>query len=77
MRYIREPAGPNGHGTNRDPVNPARFRYSHTHTAAGQVQLPDHPGRHRTQPLIEHETRSPPGTGTPIGTADSPAPVAR
>ncbi len=25
VRYIRDPEPPNGHATNRDPVNPARF----------------------------------------------------
>ncbi len=30
-----------------------------TDTFAGQVQLPDHPGGHRAQPLVEHEERRP------------------
>src|SRR5262249_44794540 len=27
VRYIRDPGTPNGHATNRDPVNPARPQY--------------------------------------------------
>ena len=38
---------------------PARPTYPHAHPGAGHIQLPDHPGRHRPQPLIEHEQRRP------------------
>ena len=63
---------PNGHATNRDPVNPARRHIPNAHPATGHIQLPDHPGRHRPQPPIQHEQRRP-DTGEPIGTTPDPA----
>ena len=59
VRYIRAPGSPNGHATNRDPVNPARRQYPHRHPGTGHIQLPDHPGRHRPQPPVQHKQRRP------------------
>ncbi|GLV09855.1 hypothetical protein MyChFU_31750 [Mycobacterium intracellulare subsp. chimaera] len=46
-----------GHESGRG--QPGAPPIAHAHTFAGQIQLPDHPGGHRAQPLVEHEERRP------------------
>ena len=65
VRYIRCPGAPPRTGTPQTatrstPPGP----HSQPHPGTGHIQLPDHPGRHRTQPPIQHEKRRP-ATGDP------------
>src|ERR1700694_5699874 len=72
VRYIRAPGSPNGQGTNRDAVNPARrqyptptprpARYNSPTTPAGPG--PNHPPR---------TNNAAPVTGEPIGGTPDPA----
>jgi hypothetical protein len=55
VRYIRAPAGPNNHATNRAAVNPTRPRYRRATPAPAIYNSPDTPHRHRTQPRIQHK----------------------
>ena len=72
LRYIRAPGPPNGHATNRDPVNAARRHIPTPQPGAGHIQLTDHPRRHRPQPPIQHKQRRP-RHRRPIGTTLDPA----
>ena len=45
------------HKPRRGQPGPADI--SHAHAGAGHIQLADHPGGHRAQPLVEHEQRRP------------------
>ncbi len=60
VRYIRAPAGPNGHAANRCAVRPGRPGVAPRQPRPGHIQLPGHPHRHRAQPLIQHKH---PGVG--------------
>src|SRR5246127_691149 len=77
VRYIRAPgapAPPNGHATNRDPVNPARCQYPHATPEPATYNSPTTPtgtGRnHRS-----NTNNAAPGTGDPIGTTPPAAPA--
>src|SRR6201998_4145466 len=75
LRYIRSPgapAPPNGHATNRDPVNPARRQYPHPTPAPATYNSPPTPPRTaRKHP--PSTTNAAPATGDPIGTTPDPA----
>ena len=49
------PAPPNGQATNRDAGQPGPAQIPNAHPGTGHIQLPDHTGRHRAQPAIQHE----------------------
>src|ERR1700758_4010685 len=74
LRYIRIPgaaAPPNGHATNRDPVNPARRQYPTPTPAPATYNSPTTPaGTGRNQPSSTNNP--PPATGDP--TAPPPDP---
>src|ERR1700753_249895 len=71
VRYIRvpgAPALPNGHATNRDPVNPARPTYPQASPAPATYNSPTTPtGTARNQPSSTKKPRC--ANGTPIGLA--------
>src|ERR1700730_18081211 len=75
LRYIRipgAPAPPNGHATNRDPVNPARRQYPHPTPAPATYNSPTTPaGTGRNQPSSTNNAA--PATGEPIGGTPDPA----
>src|SRR6478609_9570078 len=74
LRYIRipgAPAPPNGHATNRDPVNPARRQYPHPTPAPATYNSPTTPtGTARNHPSSTNNAA--PATGTPIGGVPKP-----
>src|SRR4029077_1508849 len=43
VRYIRAPGPPNGHATNRDPVNPGRRTYPYASPAPATYNSPTTP----------------------------------
>src|ERR1700758_4002238 len=71
LRYIRAPGAPNGHATNRDPVNEARPTYPTPTPRPATYNSPTIPaGTARNHPS---STNNPaPGTGDPIGTPPAP-----
>ena len=72
LRYIRAPGPPNGHATNRDPVNPARRQYPHPSPAPATYNSPTTPagtGRNHSSST----NNAAPGTGEPIGATPDPA----
>ena len=72
MRYIRAPDPPNGHATNRDPVNPARPRYPTATPRPATYNSPTTPaGTGRNHPSSTNNAA--PDTGAPIGGAPDPA----
>src|ERR1700758_5161236 len=72
LRYIRAPGPPNGHATNRDPVNPARPTYPTPTPAPATYNSPTTPvGTGRNHPSSTNNAA--PGTGDPIGTTPDPA----
>src|ERR1700757_4731236 len=72
VRYIRAPGSPNGHATNRDPVNPARRQYPQPPPAPATYTPPTTPaGTARNDPSSTNNAA--PGTGEPIGTTSDPA----
>src|SRR6185437_11103075 len=75
VRYIRipgAPAPPNGHATNRDPVNPARRQYPHPTPAPATYNSPTTPaGTGRNH--LSSTNNAAPDTGEPIGTTPDPA----
>src|SRR6201984_29674 len=73
LRYIRAPGAPNGHATNRDPVNPARPTYPTPTPAPAIYNSPTTPaGTGRNQPSSTNNAA--PATGAPIGGTPAPAP---
>src|SRR5829696_6632672 len=72
VRYIRAPGPPNGHATNRDPVNPARRTYPTPTPRPATYNSPTTPaGTGRNHP--SRTNNAAPGTGEPIGGALDPA----
>src|ERR1700694_1803885 len=72
VRYIRAPGPPNGHATNRDPVNPARPTYPYPTPEPATYNSPTTPtGTARKN--LSSTNNAAPGTGAPIGTAPDPA----
>src|SRR6201993_5069636 len=75
VRYIHIPAAPgppNGHATNRDPVNPARHTHPTPPPAPATYNSPTTPvGTARNHPSSTNN--SAPATGDPIGTTPDPA----
>src|SRR5580700_9633754 len=75
LRYIRVPgasAPPNGHATNRDPVNPARPTYPTPTPRPATHNSPTTPaGTGRNHPSSTNNAA--PATGEPIGTTCAPA----
>src|SRR5215208_4022918 len=72
VRYIRAPGPPNGHATNRDPVNPARRQYPHPTPVPATYNSPTTPaGTGRNQPSSTNNADD--ATGAPIGTTPVPA----
>src|SRR6201997_1169250 len=72
VRYIRAPGAPNGHATNRDPVNPVRRQYPTPTPRPATYNSPTTPpGTGRNQP--SSTKKAAPGTGEPIGGAPEPA----
>src|ERR1700730_18472690 len=74
LRYIRvpgAPAPPNGHATNRDPVNPARPTYPQPTPAPALYNSTPTPATGRTQPPSTNTAA--PAPGEPIGTTPDPA----
>src|SRR5689334_941649 len=72
VRYIRAPTPPNGHATNRDPVNPARPTYPQATPRPATYNSPITPAG--TGPNHPSSTNSAaPGTSVPIGTTAEPA----
>src|SRR6201997_2325102 len=72
VRYIRAPGAPNGHATNRDPVNPSRRQYPTPTQGPAAYNSPTTPaGTGRNQPSSTNNAA--PGTGAPIGTTSEPA----
>src|ERR1700756_5288346 len=72
LRYIRAPGAPNGHATNRDPVNAARPTYPTPTPAPAIYNSPTTPaGTGRNQPSSTNNAA--PATGDPIGTSCAPA----
>src|SRR5215831_21198698 len=75
LRYIRAPGAPtppNGHATNRDPVNPDRRQYPTPTPAPATYNSPTTPaGTGRNQPSSTNNAA--PDTGEPIGTTPNPA----
>src|SRR6201984_2995792 len=73
LRYIRVPGPPNGHATNRDPVNPVRRQYPHPSPAPATYNSPTTPtGTPRTPP-----PPPPPPTTHPAQTTPPPPPATR
>src|ERR1700754_3197179 len=71
VRYIRAPGPPNGHATNRDPVNPARRQYPHPTPAPATYNSPTTPaGTGRNHPSSTNNAAV--ATGAPIGTTPDP-----
>src|ERR1700738_4426400 len=67
VRYIRAPEPPNGHATNRDPVNPDRPTYPHASPAPATYNSPTTPaGTARNHPSSTNNAA--PGTGEATGT---------
>src|SRR5579863_4322302 len=58
VRYIRDPAGPNGHATNRSPVSPGCPRYPRASPAPARYNSPPPPPR--TPRLPQTPPRHPP-----------------
>src|SRR6202008_196565 len=72
VRYIRAPGPPNGHATNRDPVNPPRPTYPHASPPPATYNSPTTPaGTGRNQPSSTNNAAV--DTGAPIGTTPEPA----
>src|SRR6201999_1995913 len=72
VRYIRAPGPPNGHATNRDPVNPARRQYPHPSPAPATYNSPTTPaGTARHHP--SSTKKAAPDPGEPIGGPPAPA----
>src|SRR6516165_1441296 len=72
VRYIRAPTPPNGHATNRDPVNPDRPTYPHATPPPATYNSPTTPaGTGRNHPSSTNNAA--PATGDPIGTTPDPA----
>src|SRR6202007_3024702 len=72
VRYIRAPGAPNGHATNRDPVNPARRQYPTPTPRPATYNSPTTPaGTGRNHPSSTNNAA--PGTGDPIGGTPDPA----
>src|SRR5215472_17069422 len=72
VRYIRAPAPPNGHATNRDALNPARRQYPTPTPAPATYNSPTTPaGTGRNQPSSTNNAA--PDTGDPLGGAPEPA----
>src|ERR1700758_4024796 len=75
LRYIRIPgaaAPPNGHATNRDPVNPARPTYPPPTPWPATYNSPTTPtGTGRNHPSSTNNAA--PATGAPIGGTPDPA----
>src|ERR1700756_5124973 len=72
VRYIRAPGPPNGHATNRDPVNPARRQYPHPSPAPATYNSPTTPTRTaRNHPSSTNNAA--PATGDPIAPTPDPA----
>src|ERR1700756_3736442 len=72
LRYIRAPGAPNGHATNRDPVNPARRQYPTPTPRPATYNSPTTPaGTGRNHPSSTNNAV--PGTGDPIGGTPDPA----
>src|ERR1700738_960842 len=81
LRYIRipgAPAPPNGHATNREPVNAARRQYPHptrapaTYNSPTTTTPPTPPPGPGCNPPSATNTPAP-ATGEPIGTTPAPA----
>src|SRR5271154_862430 len=71
VRYIRAPGAPNGHATNRDPVNPARRQYPQaTPPPATSTSPPTPAGTGRNHPSSTKNAA--PATGEPIGGTPDP-----
>src|ERR1700757_4033322 len=72
VRYIRAPGAPNGHATNRDPVNPARRTYPTPTPRPATYNSPTTPaGTGRNHPPSTKNAA--PGPGSPIDTTPDPA----
>src|ERR1700757_2841752 len=72
VRYMRAPCPPNGHATNRDPVNPARRQYPTPTLGPATYNSPTTPaGTGRNHPSSTNNAA--PATGEPIGGAPDPA----
>src|SRR5262245_62017722 len=72
LRYTRAPGPPNGHATNRDPVNEARRQYPTPSPAPATYTSPTTPaGTGRNH--LSSTNNAAPGTGAPIGTTADPA----
>src|SRR3954447_6507594 len=72
VRYIRAPAPPHGHATNRDPANPARPRVPPATPRPATYNSPTTPtGTGRNQPSSTNNADD--ATGAPIGAAPDPA----
>src|SRR5690348_8577854 len=68
---MRCPEPPNGHATNRDPVNPGRRQYPQLTPAPATYNSPTTPtGTARNHVSSTHSAA--PGTGAPIGGAPDP-----
>src|ERR1700757_1714144 len=71
VRYIRAPTPPNGHATNRDPVNPPRPTSPPPPPVPATYNPPTTPaGTGRNHPSSTNNAA--PGTGDPIGTTPDP-----
>ena len=79
VRYIRAPGPPNGHATNRDPVNPARPTYPYPTPEPATYNSPTTPaGTGRNHPSSTKKPRC--ANGTPIGLtalSTSPSTISR
>src|ERR1700739_3107372 len=72
VRYTRAPGAPNGHATNRDPVNPARRTYPTPTPRPATYNSPTTPtGTGRNHPSSTNNAA--PATGAPIAGAPDPA----
>src|ERR1700752_3600513 len=72
VRYIRAPAPPNGHATNRDPVKPGRRQYPTPTPRPARYNSPTTPvGTGRNHPSSTKNAAQ--DTGEPIGGAPDPA----
>src|SRR6201987_2245909 len=72
VRYIRAPGPPNGHATNRDPVNAARRQYPTPTPAPATYNSPTTPtgtGRNHASST----NNAAPDTGAPIGGVPDPS----
>src|ERR1700758_2641567 len=72
VRYIRAPTPPNGHATNRDPVNDARPTYPTPTPAPATYNSPTTPGAPGRNPPSSTNNAAV-GPGAPIGGAPDPA----